>query len=93
MAYIDEQSYQEMITALTNFRNQIETQCGIMEQAGKDCLDNMEEDDYAIENHTKLTTCISKIRENYDAINNAIKYLEEQLERARRLREKQMAND
>ena len=92
MAYIDEESYQEMITALTNFKKQIETQCEIMEQAGKDCLDNMEEDQYAIDTNASLVISINKIRENYETIDKAIKYLEEQLEKARKLRQKQEAN-
>ena len=92
MAYIDEESYQEMITALTNFKKQIETQCEIMEQAGKDCLDNMEEDQYAIDTNASLGLSINKIRENYVTIDKVIKYLEEQLEKARKLRQKQEAN-
>lgn len=88
MSYMDEQSYQEMINALENFKKQVETHCGIMEKAGQDCMDNMEADEYATESNNKLKTCVSSIRENYETIDKIVRALEEELEKVRRLREK-----
>ena len=82
MAYVNEQSYEEMMTALRNFKTQIETQCGIMESAGKDCMDNMEEDPAATKSNEKLTKCVAKIRENYETIDKIIAALQDELERA-----------
>lgn len=89
MSYMDEQSYQEMINALQNFKKQVETHCGIMEKAGQDCMDNMEADEYATAANTQLSDCVSKIRENYETIDKIIRALEEQLEKVRQLRAKQ----
>ena len=83
MAYINEQSYEEMMNALRNFKNQVETQCGIMVSAGKDCMDNMEEDPAAIKSNEKLVKCVEKIRENYETIDKIIAALQDELERAK----------
>ena len=44
MAYADEQSYEEMISALQTFVSEAEEQCGVMESAGSDCVDNTDGD-------------------------------------------------
>ena len=93
MSYVEEQSYMEMITALENFKKQVETQCEIMEKAGQDCMDNMEADENAQKTNEKLTNSVKAIRENYDTITKIAKALEEELEKVRRLRMKMEATE
>ena len=83
MAWAEEQSYEEMIRALQNFTAQVEEQCTVMENAGKDCVDNMEGDPAAEKSNEKLNGCIQNIRGTFDTVQNIAAALQEELERIR----------
>ncbi len=53
MAYADEQSYEEMISALQTYVSQVEEECGVMESAGNDCVDNTDGDPAASTSNEK----------------------------------------
>lgn len=83
MAYADEQSYEEMISALQNFLSQAEEQCSVMESAGNDCIDNTDGDPAAERSCAALQKCVSDIRTTFEAIQGIISALQEELENIR----------
>lgn len=80
MPYADEQSYEEMISALQTFLGGLEEQCNIMEAAGTDCVDNTEGDNAAKKANAKLQKCISGIRSNFESIQQVIQNLQQELD-------------
>ena len=80
MAYADEQSYEEMISALQTFLQNAEEQCVAMEAAGTDCVDNTDGDPAAEKSNARLQKCIGSIRESFEAIEGVIAALEQELE-------------
>ena len=83
MAFADEQSYEEMISALQMFVSQAEEQCGVMESAGNDCVDNTDGDPAASKANAKLQKCVGQIRATFETINGIISALQEELEEIR----------
>lgn len=88
MAYAEEHSYEEMISALQKFLSGLEEQCAVMTTAGEDCVDNTEEDQAAVKADAKLKTCVAGIRANFETIQQVIAKLQEELEELRRTKEK-----
>lgn len=80
MAFADEQSYEEMINALQTFLSQAEEQCGVMESAGQDCVDNTDGDPAAEASNSKLQKCVGDIRATFETIQGIITALQEELE-------------
>lgn len=80
MSYADEQSYEEMISALQNFKNQVEEQCNVMEKAGKDCIDNTDGDPAAEKSSARLSECVGKIRATFEIVDYIISALQEEIE-------------
>ncbi len=80
MSYADEQSYEEMIQALQNFMNQVSENCSIMEQAGRDCVDNTDNDPAAARGNEKLGACIQRIRGTFGTVQSVISALQEEME-------------
>ncbi|MBQ3497960.1 MAG: hypothetical protein IJA87_02400 [Clostridia bacterium] len=80
MAFADEQSYEEMINALQNFKSRTEEQCNVMESAAKDCVDNTDNDPAAQKSSSKLSSCVSNIRATFETIDNIIAALQDELE-------------
>lgn len=83
MAYSDEQSYEEMISILQNYIAQVEEQCGVMEKAGEDCVDNTDNDPAAEQSNAKLQQCVSQIRSSEEAIQEVIVGLQQEMEEIR----------
>ena len=83
MAFADEQAYEEMISALQNFVSQADEQCGVMESAGNDCVDNTENDPAAEASNSKLQKCVGDIRSTFETIQGIITALQEELEDTR----------
>lgn len=83
MGYADEQSYEEMITALNNFMSQTEEQCAVMEQAAIDCVDNTDNDPAAMKSQERLSKCVGNIRGTFGTIQSIIRALQEELEAIR----------
>ena len=83
MAFADEQSYEEMISTLQDFISQAEEQCGVMESAGEDCVDNTEGDPAAEKANAKLQKCVANIRSTFEAIQGIIAALQAELEEIR----------
>lgn len=77
--YADEQSYEEMITALQNFQKSMDENCTVMEQAGTDCVDNTDGDPAAVKGNAKLCECTKKIREALENVQNIIQALQKEL--------------
>lgn len=80
MAFADEQAYEEMINALQTFVSQADEQCGVMESAGNDCVDNTENDPAAEASNSKLQKCVGDIRSTFETIQGIISALQEELE-------------
>ena len=83
MAYADEQSYEEMISALQTFATEVEEQCGVLESAGNDCVDNTDGDPAAEKANAKLQQCVSNIRATLETIQGIISALQQELEAIR----------
>ena len=83
MAFADEQSYEEMISALQSFVKDAGEQCDLMESAGNDCVDNTEDDPAATKSNERLQKCVGGIRATFDTINGIISALQEELEEIR----------
>lgn len=83
MAFADEQAYEEMISALQTFVSQAEEQCGVMESAGNDCVDNTDGDPAAEASNSKLQACVGNIRATFETIQGIISALQEELEEIR----------
>ena len=79
MAYADEQSYEEMISALQTYVSQVEEECGVMESAGN-CVDNTDGDPAASTSNEKLQQCVGKIRTATGSIQGIIAALQQELE-------------
>lgn len=80
MAYADEQSYEEMISALQTYVSQVEEECGVMESSGNDCVDNTDGDPAASTSNEKLQQCVGKIRSATESIQGIIAALQQELE-------------
>ena len=80
MAYADEQSYEEMISALQTFVSEAEEQCGVMESAGNDCVDNTDGDTAAEKANARLQKCIGDSRSTFETIQGIIAALQQELE-------------
>ena len=75
MAYADEQSYEEMISALQTYVSQVEEECGVMES-----VDNTDGDPAASTSNEKLQQCVGKIRSATESIQGIIAALQQELE-------------
>lgn len=93
MAYADESSYEEMISALQTFLTQAEEQCGVMESAGNDCVDNTDGDPAAEKSNARLQKCLSDIRATFGTIQGIIAALQQELEDIREAAAKANAED
>lgn len=78
--YADEESYEEMIRALQNFMNQVSENCNIMESAGKDCVDNTDNDPAAVRGNERMGQCIGRIRATFTTVQSVISALQQELE-------------
>jgi hypothetical protein len=83
MSWADEESYEEMINALQNFKSQTEQQCLVMEQAGKDCVENTDGDPAAEKSNAKLVACVTQIRGALETVDALAAALQEELDRIR----------
>jgi len=84
MAYADEQSYEEMISALQTFINTVSDACGDMETAGNDCVENTDNDPAAEKSNAKLQQCVARFRATLSTAQKVITDLEQELEDIRR---------
>ncbi|MBQ6836637.1 MAG: hypothetical protein IJO16_05945 [Clostridia bacterium] len=87
MTWIDEEAYQSMINALNNFVKQVTAQCDIIDKATEDCLDNTD-DENVKPSAEALAGHIKNIKAQFPTVEDVIKKLEEQLEKAREARRK-----
>ena len=87
MTWIDEEAYQNMINALNNFVKQVTTQCDIIDKAAQDCVDNTD-DENVKPSADALAGHIKNIKAQFPVVEQVIKALEEQLEKARDARRK-----
>ena len=80
MAYADEQSYEEMISALQTFITNVSDACGDMETAGNDCVDNTDGDPAAEKSNAKLQQCVARFRGTLSTAQKVITDLQQELE-------------
>lgn len=80
MAYADEESYEEMISKLQTFISDVEEQCGVMESAGNDCVDNTDNDPAAAKSNARLQQCVTGIRSATESIQGIISALQQELD-------------
>lgn len=84
MAYADEQSYEEMISALQTFITQVSDACGDMEAAGTDCVDNMDGDPAAEKGNARIQQCAARFRGTLGTAQKVIAALQEEMEEIRK---------
>lgn len=80
MAYTDEQSYEEMISALHSYVSTVEEQCEVIVSAGNDCEENMSEDPAAEKSNSAVQQCVRNIRGALETITAIIAGLQYELE-------------
>lgn len=80
MAMADEQSYEEMISALQTFVSQVSEQCEVMQSAGTDCVDNTNGDVAAEKSNARLQQCVGNIRSATESVQGVIAALQQELE-------------
>lgn len=83
MAYADEQSYEEVVSALQSFLAQAEEQCMALEQAGADCIDNMDEDPVAGKAAARVNQCVGEIRARFETIQAIARALQQEIDNIR----------
>ena len=83
MGYADEQSYEEVISALTKFKKTVVEECGVMYRAGEDCVDNMDNDPAALGSCNRLADCIKGVQMNLELVDAVIEAMRQQIERIR----------
>jgi phage-related protein len=83
MAYADEQSYEEMISALQSFITEGDEECTTLDNAGRDCVDNTDGDPAAEKCSARLQECTGNIRNAFQRIQGIIQALQLELERIR----------
>ena len=83
MDFASEESYEEMISALQTFSTQAEEQCSVMESAGKDCVDNTQNDPAAEKADARLQKCVRDIRGALEDIQGIVEALQDELEAIR----------
>ena len=76
----DESSYQETIAQLNQFKNRIMEGCRVLQTAGRDCVDNTDNDPAAVTSNEKLSECINKIQGTLPQIDSIIWALNEEME-------------
>ena len=80
--YINYDNYEEMITALTAFITATSDACDEMENAGKECVENMDGDEASTKSNEKLGECIAKYREATEEAQNLINAMQQEIEDA-----------
>lgn len=80
---IDEAKYESMISALSTFITQVSEACDDMEDAGKQCVENMDGDEASTRSNDKLAGCIAKYRETLEEAQGLINKMQQELENAR----------
>lgn len=83
MTHVDEQSYEEVISALQSFINNVSDACDTMEAAGNDCVDNTDGDPAAEKSNAKLQECVSRFRGTLGTDQNVISAMQQELEAVR----------
>ena len=83
MTVADEQSYEEVISKLRAYTNKVFESCNDMYCAGKDCVDNTENDPAAVKSNDNLCKALGQINDAVQTIDTIIAALEEELERIR----------
>lgn len=83
MTHVDEQSYEEVISALQSFINNVSDACDTMEAAGNDCVDNTDGDPAAEKSNAKLQECVSRFRGTLGTAQNVISAMQQELEAVR----------
>ena len=83
MTHVDEQSYEEVISALQSFINNVSDACDTMEAAGNDCVDNTDGDPAAEKSNAKLQQCVSRFRGTLGTAQNVISAMQQELEAIR----------
>lgn len=83
MAYADEESYEEMISALQKFVGEVGEQCEAMSAAATDCVDNTDNDPAAQKGAAKVQECVKEINEAAESVQGVIKALQDELEAIR----------
>lgn len=71
--------YEELIAALTAFIMTLEEQCGVIETAAEDCIDNMKKDELAIGAAKKAHECAKNVLSTRETIQGVIDGLQLEL--------------
>ncbi|MCR5048165.1 MAG: hypothetical protein K6A37_04300 [Saccharofermentans sp.] len=79
MANANTESYSEVISMLSSFLTEADGYCQTMETAAQTCVDNMEEDPNAQKASGKVSECTTAIRQNFDALQDVINAMQEEL--------------
>lgn len=79
----DEQSYEEVISRLRAYTSNVFEAVNNMNTAGRDCVDNTDNDPAAERSYGNLQGALGQINESVQSINQIIAALNEELEQIR----------
>jgi|GEM_PF-1496832 len=79
MAGSNPERYEELIAALTAYINTLEEQCGVIDAAAEDCIDNMKNDELAIAAARKAHECVKNVLSTRETIQGVINGLQIEL--------------
>ncbi|MCR4588333.1 MAG: hypothetical protein K5682_08005 [Lachnospiraceae bacterium] len=80
MVGADEQSYEEVINKLKAFKSKASGLVTEMRTAGKDCVDNTDNDPAAVKSNDSLNTALSQITTSLEGIDQIVAALEQELQ-------------
>jgi DNA repair ATPase RecN len=84
-SYAEVQKYEDMIEAVGKFIGEVSEACNEMEAAGKDCVEQCDNDVPSTKSNEKLTDCIKKFHESVETARNVKAGLQHELERLREI--------
>lgn len=80
---INEEVYEEMISALNTFCTNVSDSCREMENAAMECMDNCEHDQASTNSYTRVTECVQAFEKAVELAEKLAQAMENELEAAR----------
>ena len=85
---INEQVYEEVISALQTFCKNVGEACDEMQDAAKECVENCENDAASLKSQTRVNEHITSFKDAIERADNLISAMQQELEDARAAAEK-----
>ena len=85
MAYFSTESAESAINEITNYMGKAIEHCETMAQAGKNCEDNMTNDETAKAANARLSSSLGAFQMNINLMSNVVKGIQKELEHYREI--------